>query len=236
MTRVNIEQQNTLRGSQRQEQPVASFLSPASLGRTSSPSRVAATGVSSHLSGIDEEGLTDLDLDSRMRSIEGALRGLPEGSCLYQYKRVMSGFHLPRQAKYANQATEVFATGRMAFLEKTAAFRRIDLHWCLTLEPSNSKAFERKPDENATDTSRMLADLEKAAVILESHLGSSLGLKLLAKAHAFQFFSYLFNLRNGPNRASFSAIPELIGRSSRVPLPGIATIFKWASVTYKCFP
>jgi type IV secretion system protein VirB4 len=30
------------------------------------------------LSGIDEEGLTDLDLDSQMRSIEGALRGLPE--------------------------------------------------------------------------------------------------------------------------------------------------------------
>jgi hypothetical protein len=32
------------------------------------------------LTGIDEEGLTDLELDSRMRSIEGALRGLPEGS------------------------------------------------------------------------------------------------------------------------------------------------------------
>ena len=31
---------------------------------------------------------------SRMRSIEGALRGLPEGSCLYQYARVMSGFDL----------------------------------------------------------------------------------------------------------------------------------------------
>ena len=53
------------------------------------------------LTGIDEEGVTDLELDSRMRSIEGALRGLPEGSCLYQYTRVMSGFDLPRQAKYA---------------------------------------------------------------------------------------------------------------------------------------
>ncbi len=37
------------------------------------------------LTGIDEEGLTDLELESRMRSIEGSLRGLPEGSCLYQY-------------------------------------------------------------------------------------------------------------------------------------------------------
>jgi type IV secretion system protein VirB4 len=146
------------------------------------------------LTGIDEESLTDLELDSRMRSIEGSLRGLPEGSCLYQYTRIMSGFHLPREPKYANTATEVFATDRCIFLEKSAAFRRIDLHWCLTLEPSKLKPFDRKPDENALDTSRMLADLEKTAVILESHLGSSLGVKLLGKAEAFQFFSYLFNL------------------------------------------
>src|SRR6202048_3952083 len=146
------------------------------------------------LTGIDQEGLTDLELDSRMRSIEGALRGLPEGSCLYQYARVMSGFDLPRQTRYANPATEVFVTDRLTFLEKSAAFRRIDLHWCLTLEPSTVKAFARKPDENALDTSRMFADLEKTAVILESHLGNSLGLRLLDKAATFQFFSYLFNL------------------------------------------
>src|ERR1700722_9890320 len=101
------------------------------------------------LAGIDEEGLTDLELDSRMRSIEGALRGLPEGSCLYQYARVMSGFDLPRQASYANPTTQVFASDRLNFLNQTAGFRRIDLHWCLTLEPSKAKAFERKPQENA---------------------------------------------------------------------------------------
>ena len=44
------------------------------------------------------------------------------------------------------------------------------------------------------DTSRMLAELEKTATILQSHLGSALGLRLLDKADAFQFFSYLFNL------------------------------------------
>jgi ABC-type cobalamin/Fe3+-siderophores transport system ATPase subunit len=146
------------------------------------------------LTGIDEEGLTDLELDSRMRSIEGALRGLPEGSCLYQYTRVMSGFNLPRQTRYANPATEVFVTDRLTHLEKTASFRRIDLHWCLTLEPSQVKAFEQKPQENAVDTSRMLAEIQKTAAILQSHLGSTLGLRLLGKADAFQFFSYLFNL------------------------------------------
>ena len=101
----------------------------------------------------------------------------------------MSGFDLPRQKQYENEVTETFANDRLTHLDKTAAFRRIDLHWCLTLEPSQAKAFQRKPDENIADTSRMLSDLEKTATLLEGHLGSSLGLRLLGKADAFQFFS-----------------------------------------------
>jgi type IV secretion system protein VirB4 len=146
------------------------------------------------LTGLDEEGMTDLELESRVRSIEGALRGLPEGSCLYQYTRVMSGFTLPRQKRYANEITENFASNRLGFLDQNAAFRRIDLHWCLTLEPSKGKAFERTPKDNALETSRMLSDLEKTASLLEGHLGSSLGFRMLGKNAAFQFFSYLFNL------------------------------------------
>jgi type IV secretion system protein VirB4 len=122
------------------------------------------------------------------------LRGLPEGSCLYQYTRVMSGCDLPRQAKYANPVTEVFVSDRLSHLANTAGFRRIDLHWCLTLESSKAIMFERRPQANATEISRMLADLQKTAAILESHLGSTLGLRLLDKAEVFQFFSYLFNL------------------------------------------
>jgi type IV secretion system protein VirB4 len=152
------------------------------------------------LIGIDEEGVTDLELDARMRAIEGSLRGLPEGSCLYQYTRVMSGFDLPRQSRYANEVTETFASDRLAHLNRTAAFRRIDLHWCLTLDPSKVKAFEKKPREDAIDTSRMLADLEKTATILASHLGNTLGLKLLGKAEAFQFLSHLFNLEEWSSR------------------------------------
>ena len=45
--------------------------------------------------------MTEQDLESLVRSIEGALCGLPEGSCLYQYTRVMSGFPLPRQGHYS---------------------------------------------------------------------------------------------------------------------------------------
>lgn len=148
------------------------------------------------LSGIDDESLTDLELDSRIVTIEGALRALPEGSCLYQYTRVMSGYDLPRQTKYANAVTNVFASQRVAFLEKTAGFRRIDLHWCLTLEPARLKAFQSELKENAYETSRMLAEVEKSALLLEGHLASAIGLRRLGKVEIFQFFTYLFNLED----------------------------------------
>jgi type IV secretion system protein VirB4 len=200
MTRVNTEQPKhtpwfAKAGAACSIVPIARFVGPNIFAL-----KGGGYGCLFALTGIDEEGLTDLELESRMRSIEGALRGLPLNSCLYQYTRVMSGFDLPRQTKYANAVTDVFVTDRLTFLEKTAAFRRIDLHWCLTLEPSKAKAFERKPDEDAIDTSRMLADLEKTATILQSHLGSTLGLRLLGKAEAFQFFSYLFNLEEWAER------------------------------------
>jgi type IV secretion system protein VirB4 len=40
----------------------------------------------------------------------------------------------------------------------------------------------------------MLSSLQKTATILESHLSSNVGLRLLDKAEAFPFFSYLYNL------------------------------------------
>jgi len=88
------------------------------------------------LTGIDEESMTDLELESRVRSIEGALRGLPEGASLHQYTRVMSGYALPRQPRYSSTVTEMFVSDRLSFLDRGAKFRRIDLHWCLTLEPT----------------------------------------------------------------------------------------------------
>src|SRR5271163_1515467 len=146
------------------------------------------------LEGIDPESRTDEDLDVRVRGVEAALRGLPQGSCLYQYARVISGFDLPRQEKYPSSVTESFVNDRIGFLDKTARFRRIDLHWCLTIEPEVSNPFSRKPKQQTNAIERQLFDLEKAATILESHMSDSIGLKLLGKDQAFQFFSYLFNL------------------------------------------
>ncbi|MBB6144107.1 type IV secretion system protein VirB4 [Silvibacterium bohemicum] len=201
MTRVNTEQAKFVpwfakAGAACSIVPIARFIGPNIFAL-----KGGGYGCLFALTGIDEEGLTDQELESRMRSIEGALRGLPEGACLYQYTRVMSGYELPRQKQYSNPVTQVFVDDRLTFLEKTAGFRRIDIHWCLTLEPSKLKAFERKPQENAADSSRMLAELQKAATILGGHLGSLLGLRLLDKADAFQFFSYLFNLEEWASQA-----------------------------------
>ena len=146
------------------------------------------------LAGIDEESRTDEDLEVRVRGVEASLRGLAPGACLYQYTRVMAGFSLPRRKEYADPITESFADDRIEFLNRTARFRRIDLHWCLTIEPDVSNPLTRKPKEQRGTTDRQLFELEKAAAILESHMSDSIGLKLVRKEQVFQFFSYLFNL------------------------------------------
>jgi type IV secretion system protein VirB4 len=194
MTRVNTEQQRytpwfAKAGAACSIVPIARFVNDRIFAL-----KGGGYGCLFSLAGIDEEGVTDQGLEVQVRSIEGALRGLPEGACLYQYTRVMSGFNLPKKAQYGNPVTQVFVDDRLAFLDKSAGFRRIDLHWCLTLEPPKAAAFARKPKEHDADTMRMLADLEKTATLLEGHLDSALGLKLLEKNAVFQFFSYLFNL------------------------------------------
>ncbi|RRA50448.1 VirB4 family type IV secretion system protein [Acidipila sp. EB88] len=146
--------------------------------------------------GVDEEGLTDREIDARVRILEGALRGLPEGACLYQYARIRTGYTLPRRkGKYTHAATEAFVDSRLSFLARSAGFRRLDLHWCLTIEPAKSK-LPGKPKENAQETARMLVTLQKAVSILVGTLGSELGLQTLNQDATLQFFSYLFNLED----------------------------------------
>ena len=144
--------------------------------------------------GVDEENLTDQELDAHVRGVEGALRGLPDGACLTQYSRVLLGAELPRMESYPQPATTRFVTDRVRSLVANAGLRRIDLFWCLTLQPQQTEPLQRKPSEEAVRTTRALAELRKSSTVLESHLGSTLGLQLLGKQECFKFFSYLFNL------------------------------------------
>jgi type IV secretion system protein VirB4 len=102
MTRANTEQlKNTpwfaKAGAACSIVPISRFVSPSIFAL-----KGGGYGCLFSVAGMDEESLTDLELESRVRQIEGALRGLPEGSCLYQYTRVMSGFELPRQHPYGS--------------------------------------------------------------------------------------------------------------------------------------
>jgi type IV secretion system protein VirB4 len=151
-------------------------------------------GIAASVTGMDEESLTDQELEARTRLIEGALRGLPEGSCLYQYSRVLSGYEIPRKPSYGDPVLEAFVNDRLDYLNSNAGFRRIDLFWCLTFEPSQLNPLDRKPNEAEADNVRRLAMLRKTATILETQLEPIIGLRFLEKNDAFPFFSYLFNL------------------------------------------
>jgi type IV secretion system protein VirB4 len=146
------------------------------------------------LEGVDPESCIDDDLNARTGDIEASLRGLPQDACLYQYTRVRAGVALPRRPRYDNSVTESFVKDRLQFLEENAGFRRIDLYWALTIEPDKAIPFSQRPKEHRSEADRQLFQLEKAATILEAQLIYSVGLKLLSKGEAFQFFSYLFNL------------------------------------------
>src|SRR6201999_197815 len=79
-------------------------------------------GIAASLTGIDEESLTDQELESRVRTLEGALRGLPEGTCLYQYSRDLSGYQIPRKVTYDDPVLESFVSDRLEYLNEHAGF------------------------------------------------------------------------------------------------------------------
>ncbi len=189
MTHANANQWFTDAGAANSIIPVVRFVTP-----TVFATKTRGYGVLFEAAGADEEGLTDSELNAKTRVIEMGLRGLPEGCSLYQYMRVTSGFEIPRQKKYADPITQSFVDHRLEFLAKTANFRRIDLHWCLIFEPELSNPFAAKPKDQANENDRLLTRLQKAATILETHLSGAIGLKLLGKEKAFQFFCELFNL------------------------------------------
>lgn len=151
-------------------------------------------GIVASLTGMDEESLTDQEIESRTRSVLGALRGLPEDACLYQYSRVLSGYEIPRKPAYEDPVLESFVQDRLEYLNSNAGFRRIDLHWVLTIEPDKANPLDRKPKDAAAVNARRLAMLTKTASILETQLAPVIGLRVLNKEQAFPFFSYLFNL------------------------------------------
>ena len=175
-------------------------------------------GIAAGVTGIDEESLTDQELESRTRALQGALRGLPEGSCLYQYSRVLSGYEIPRRKSYGDPVLESFVSDRLDYLGANAGFRRIDLFWCLTIEPSQANPLEKKPKDAEGENIRRLATLRKTASMLEAQLSSVIGLRVLDKAEAFPLFAYLFNLEPWAEYAALHSDSGLDRQIVRSPI------------------
>ena len=110
---------------------------------------------------------------------------------------------LVRRVATQTRSAQTFVEDRLAFLQNTARFRRVDLqNWCLTLEPSTVKLFGAETEgKRYGDQSDAHGSWKKAASLLVGNLQSSIGLRrLLPKEEAFQFFSYLFNLEDWAKR------------------------------------
>ena len=175
-------------------------------------------GVAASVVGMDEESLTDQELESRTRTIQGALRGLPEGACVYQYSRVLSGYEIPRKQTYGDPVLDSFVNDRLDFLNENAGFRRIDLFWCITVEPSQANILDKKPKDAEADNVRRLAMLRKTASILETQLSACIGFRVLTKHEAFPFFSYLFNLELWADHAALEGDTGLDRQIVRSPV------------------
>ena len=175
-------------------------------------------GVAASVVGMDEESLTDQELESRTRTIQGALRGLPEGACVYQYSRVLSGYEIPRKQTYGDPVLDSFVNDRLDFLNENAGFRRIDLFWCITVEPSQANILDKKPKDAEADNVRRLAMLRKTASILETQLSACIGFRVLNKHEAFPFFSYLFNLEPWADHAALATDTGLDRQIVRSPV------------------
>ena len=149
------------------------------------------------VNGIDDEGLTDDAVAEVLRRIEGALKSLPESGRVYQYVRVRKGFEIPRRKNYPNPHVENAICERVAFLERTADFRRIELFWAFTIEPEANRAFGSKalsPNQYAQETAKLISQVEQTAEGFVAHLADTLDVRVLAKDDVASFFSYVLNL------------------------------------------
>src|SRR5215471_6571021 len=116
--------------------PISSFVSPTVWAME----RYGSYGCLFALDGIDDEGLADQYLSHVVSRLHGAWRGLPADARLYQYVRIRQGYDIPRQLCYPNPITESIISDRVNFLRRNAQFRRIELFWCLTIEPQPAAA------------------------------------------------------------------------------------------------
>jgi type IV secretion system protein VirB4 len=118
------------------------------------------------ISGIDEEALTDEAVGELLKRIESAFKNLPENGRVYQYVRIRKGFEIPRRKDYPNAQLDKAIDERIAFLERVAEFRRIELFWAITVEPEGNRSFSSKglsPGQYGRRTAKLISQVERTA-------------------------------------------------------------------------
>lgn len=181
--------------------------------------RHGSYGVVFALDGIDDEGLTDEALADVNARLHGAWRGLPPDARLYQYVRIRQGYEIPRQPSYPNTVTESLISDRINFLSQRAQFRRIELFWCLSIEPQGMGT-KPSPAAYTAQSSRSIAVLNKTADILVSQLSDLIGLRLLLKDEVLPFFAYLLNLEDW-------ALRQRLGSDHQVDAQIVNSSIEW---------
>ena len=104
---------------------------------------------------------------------------------------------MQRQAQYQNPRVEKAVAERIAFLERSAEFRQIELFWVFTAEPERKNSFSSKtlsPGQFVQQTSKLISQVERMAENFATHVNDVLDPRLLAKDDIASFFAYLLNL------------------------------------------
>ncbi len=156
-----------------------------------------------------------------MRAIERGLRGLPEGSSLYQYMRVTSGFDIPRQEKYADPITQSFVDHR---LDVSGEDGQLPPYRSSLVPHFRARAFEpvRCQAEGAGRRERAPdCQLQKAATILETHLSGVDRTQAAGQGSSCSSsFASSSILRSGRGTRRWSLTSAWTSRSSTAPSPG----------------
>ena len=206
MTRANAEQQKhtpwfAKAGAACSIVPISRFVGPNIFAL-----KGGGYGCLFSLTGLDEEALTDLELEARVRQVEGASAwtagGIMPLPVHARHVRLRSspaeavcerGYGDVRQRPPQPTWTRRRRSGASTSIGASRWSRR---------RPRPSSASRRRTRLTPRGCSRTL---RRPRRLLEGHLGSSLGLRLLGKAEAFQFFSYLFNLEEWAGRDELRA-------------------------------
>jgi len=145
-----------------------------------------------HLTGIDDESLTDESLASVSRRLATAFKKLDTSVVVYQYLVKRRGCAVVRKPQYASSSVESIVSDRVAMLEAKAGLGEIGLYFCIHAKAEvKTRAL---PAHVLLVNQSARRTLQASMVSLEAELGEICSLRKMGKQEIFSFFRHLLNL------------------------------------------